>query len=178
MPLKTSLSNLGVSDDDQHIIWNSSEKSITVIKDKVNIFLKIDSKIAYINETPVTMDAEPILYNENGRVYIPVRFIAQSLGKKVVWDNKTKTIYISNESSYNSAGEILLRGSVFPSQFIESFNSDGMRISGLDGVESEVVIDKDNFNIKKFSFEAKGISFEVDKFTCNIIYNFSNSDFQ
>ncbi|HHW49205.1 MAG TPA: copper amine oxidase N-terminal domain-containing protein [Clostridiaceae bacterium] len=109
LPLRALLRNLGVKDDDEHIIWNGQEKSVTVYHDHLKIYLKIGDKTAYINNEKVQLDAEPVIYNKNQRTYIPVRFMSQAIGKKVAWDNLTKTVYVADESQYESVNEVLNR---------------------------------------------------------------------
>jgi len=107
LPLRAILRNLGVEDDDEHIVWNEQEKSVTIFKDSVRIYLKIGNKTAYINGNQVSLDAEPVIYSKNQRTYIPVRFVSQTIGKKVAWDASTKTVYIADESRYESVNDIL-----------------------------------------------------------------------
>jgi hypothetical protein len=35
--------------------------------------------------------------NRDGTTYVPLKFIANALGAKVVWDNETKTITLSRD---------------------------------------------------------------------------------
>jgi hypothetical protein len=105
LPLRAVLTNLGVQNDDQHIIWNGSEQSVTIYKNSTKIYLKVNSKEAYVNDAPVILDVSPILYK--GRTYIPARFVAQSLGKKVVWDGSLNAVLIRDESEFNKIKEIL-----------------------------------------------------------------------
>jgi hypothetical protein len=110
LPLREILVNLGVQNDDQHIIWNGSESSITIKKDTVSIYLKVDDANATVNNLPTSLDAAPINYK--GKVYIPTRFIAQSFNRKVIWDGKTKSILITNENQFNDARSILKASNV------------------------------------------------------------------
>ncbi len=105
LPLRALLVNLGVQNDNDHIIWNAADKSVTVIKDSKKINLKINSKTAYINDLPISLDVEPIIYKD--RTYIPARFIAQSLGKKVVWDGSTSAVLIRDDAEFESIKNIL-----------------------------------------------------------------------
>ena len=107
LPLRAILANLGVQNDDRHIIWNDTEKSVTIHKDSTKIYLKQDSKTAYVNDSPVTLDAAAMLYAKNGRIYIPARFVAQALGKKVFWDGSAKCVLIRDEKDYNSVKAVL-----------------------------------------------------------------------
>nr|QGT51083.1 hypothetical protein Firmicute1046_1590 [uncultured Firmicutes bacterium] len=42
-------------------------------------------------------DSKPFVYN--GRTFVPLRYIAESMGKKVLWDGDTSTIYINDEGN-------------------------------------------------------------------------------
>lgn len=105
LPFREVLNNLGVANDDEHIIWNASQKSVTIIKDSTRIFLKIGSTTAYVNSNPVSIDVPPIIYKD--RTYIPARFIAQTLGMKVSWDPVSKSVLLKDESGYNTIKNIL-----------------------------------------------------------------------
>lgn len=98
LPLRAVLVELGVINDDQHIIWDNTEKSVTIIKDSTTIYLKQGSTVATVNGENKTLDAAPILYSKNNRIYIPVRFISQALGYDVDWDGITSTVTIDSPS--------------------------------------------------------------------------------
>lgn len=80
LPFREVSVNLGVPNDDNHIIWNGKDRSIVLKKDGINVSLKIGSKKATINSVEQTLDVEPILHN--GSTYIPARFVSQAFGKK------------------------------------------------------------------------------------------------
>lgn len=107
LPLRDILVNLGVQNDDSHIIWNAAEKSVTIIKDSTKIYLKQGSTTAYVNDSPVTLDVSPLNYEKNSRMYIPARFVAQALGKKVIWDGSTKTVLIRDVKDFDNVKGIL-----------------------------------------------------------------------
>lgn len=46
-----------------------------------------------------SMDAAPFV--ENGRVYVPVNFLANSIHVNVKWDSSTKSVYLSRGFSYD-----------------------------------------------------------------------------
>ncbi len=105
LPLREMLVSLGVQNDSDHIKWNSEDRSVTVVKNDKTIYLKINSKEASINESVVTIDAEPIIYNN--KTYIPIRFVAETFGKKVLWDSDRKEIVIYNEDDLLAINKIL-----------------------------------------------------------------------
>jgi len=104
LPLREILIDLGVQDDDEHIIWNSSDRSIEVIKDSIKLNLWIDQNKASVNEENVDLPAAPVIYKN--KTYIPAAFVARSFGKKVAWDSYTNKVIIGDETNYQQIEEI------------------------------------------------------------------------
>lgn len=96
LPLRALLVNLGIQNDDEHIIWNSRDRSVTIIKDPIHVKLFVGSTTAYVDDVPVSLEASPVIYGKNEKSYIPAKFAAQSLGKIMDWDEHTKTVAISD----------------------------------------------------------------------------------
>ncbi len=107
LPLREMLVKLGVPNDDEHIKYNNEEKSVTVSYEGVSIYLSVGSKTAYVNSEPILLNAAPLLYSKNQKIYIPFRFVAEAIGKKVVWDGSSRTIYVCSEASYDNVRTIL-----------------------------------------------------------------------
>jgi len=59
----------------------------------VSISLKIGISVATVNEKEVFLDIPPIL--ENGRTLVPIRFISESIGAVVYWNERDSSITIS-----------------------------------------------------------------------------------
>ena len=57
------------------------------------IVLTINDKTSVVNGEAVTTDVAPLIVND--RTYTPARFVAESLGAKVVWDEKARTVTIT-----------------------------------------------------------------------------------
>nr|WP_282435642.1 stalk domain-containing protein [Paenibacillus sp. SZ31] len=107
IPLRVLEESLGVS-----LNWNSSTQTITVIKGDALGVLIIGNPTASVKigdvEEKVALD-QPAKIIQN-RVMVPVRFIAELFGAKVVWNFTIKTIIISTfpsvvEESQNSTGD-------------------------------------------------------------------------
>ncbi len=102
LPLREILISLGVPNDDQHIIWNESKKSVTFktanTPDGTNttVILKVGSTSATINGAPSTMEVPPLIYKD--KVYIPVRFVSEALGYKVVWEENLKSVFVTKDT--------------------------------------------------------------------------------
>lgn len=109
LPLREVLANLGVQNDDEHIIWDNEERSVTIITESKTIVLKIDSNIASVNGEEMVLDVAPIIYSKISRTYIPARFVAETLDKKVVWHDETRAVLVTEEENFNEISDILTK---------------------------------------------------------------------
>ena len=107
LPFRELLTKLGVTNDDEHIIWNDDEESVTVI-DKSNIIrLQIGNPVMVVNGVEKTFDVAPYFYHKNDRTYIPVRAVSELLDKKILWEEDTTTVYIRDNENYAATLELL-----------------------------------------------------------------------
>lgn len=78
--------------------WNDKTKEVTIrYKDK-NIILKIGSPYALVNgtQTPIDRDNLKVVPEiTNGRTFVPIRFISETFGAKVEWNDVTQQIRIT-----------------------------------------------------------------------------------
>lgn len=65
------------------VSWDDATKSAVIKQASKEIRLQDGNKIAYINGMAITMDAAPTI--KDGRTYIPLRFVSDTLGFKVSW---------------------------------------------------------------------------------------------
>lgn len=101
VPFRKIFNELGVTNE--NIDWDGETKTIIAKKNEVEIKLqignttaekKIDSKTSIIN-----LDSAPVIIND--RTLVPLRFIAESLGKYVSWDSISRTAIINDELTKN-----------------------------------------------------------------------------
>lgn len=87
VPVRVIAEKLGASVD-----FNFDTNEITITSNNNIIKLVLESKNAYINGTLKVLDvpAKEI----NNRTLVPVRFVSESLGLNVIWDDKTYTAHI------------------------------------------------------------------------------------
>ncbi len=78
------------------VLWNDSEKSVSLTMNEDKIKLKINSNKAYLNNTLHSLDSAPQIIG--GRTMLPIRFIAEGFNLGVAWDDDTKTVYIIRDS--------------------------------------------------------------------------------
>lgn len=106
VPFRRIFNELGVTDD--NIDWNGETKTITASNDTTQIVLQIGNETAQKKEgdkvTQITLDSAPVIRND--RTLVPLRFIAESMGKIVSWDANTRTAIIDDatlDSALNSS---------------------------------------------------------------------------
>lgn len=109
LPLRAVLTALGVPNDEDHIKWDGSDSSVTVVNGDSAIFLKVGSRTAVVGGKPVELGIAPIIYSKNQSVYIPVRFISNAVGKEVAWEDATRTVFIRDRNGYQEMKSVLER---------------------------------------------------------------------
>ncbi|WP_049681229.1 copper amine oxidase N-terminal domain-containing protein [Peribacillus loiseleuriae] len=78
------------------VFWESSNKSVTMTYPKLTVQLTYGSMNTKINGKTVNLTAP--LKNVNSRIYIPLRFLSESTGATVDWNNASKTVSIAQKS--------------------------------------------------------------------------------
>jgi hypothetical protein len=107
LPFRELLTKLGVPNDDDHIIWNEEEESVTVIDGKNEIKLVIGDDEMLLNGEAIKFDVAPYFYANNNRTYVPVRAVSELLNKKILWEDSTTSVYIRNIENYAATIELL-----------------------------------------------------------------------
>ncbi len=90
MPIRYVAYALGIND--ANILWDGANQTVTLMKGDKVVQLKVGSTTLLINGAAVTMDVAPV--NVNGRVCLPIRFVAQAFGAEVGWDGATQQVTI------------------------------------------------------------------------------------
>ncbi len=89
------------------ISWEESTGTVTGVKGDITVVLQIGNAIAKVNGTEVALDVPTKLIND--RTMVPARFISESLGCTVDWNDTTRTVVISSptETEKNVGREML-----------------------------------------------------------------------
>lgn len=87
VPMRDCFETLGAK-----IYWFSSTKSVLAIRENTLIQITIGKHEAYVNKNKIYLNVEPQLVED--KTYVPLRFVSESLGAQVYWDEKTRTITI------------------------------------------------------------------------------------
>lgn len=78
------------------IQWDAKRKQATIVRDSVKLKLTVGSRTAWKNSETVQLDTPATLVN--GRVTVPLRFIAETLGARVTVDAATNTIWVQERA--------------------------------------------------------------------------------
>ena len=88
LPIRIVAENLGGT-----VIWNGELQRVTIQKGADVILITIGADTAYVNGAAVKLDAAAFV--ENGRTYLPLRFVSENLGAQVAWNETEKTVTIT-----------------------------------------------------------------------------------
>ncbi|MBR4720573.1 MAG: InlB B-repeat-containing protein [Clostridia bacterium] len=88
LPARFVTENLGAT-----VEWIGEEQKVLITKDDLKIEIYIGSEKAYVNGEEVILDSPAFI--ENDRTYTPVRFIAETLGVTVDWDEAAQQVIIT-----------------------------------------------------------------------------------
>lgn len=88
---------LGVESKD--ITWNKTTQTATLTRGDNTVAVVVGKKEITVNGKKVTMDT--VAEMKQGRVFIPVRFIAQGLGATIGFENNTVLIYTGKVATNN-----------------------------------------------------------------------------
>lgn len=91
VPVRFVSESLGAKVD-----WNGEKQTVTVTRDNRTFTLTINQQTADVAGKQVALDAKPVI--KNGRTYVPLRFVGESIGAKVEWDDKDRLISIHTDS--------------------------------------------------------------------------------
>lgn len=72
--------------------WNDKDRTVTISKNGVIVVCQVGSQTAMFNGKPVKLEAAPVYID--GRVIVPLHFVAQALGLQVQWDAASQMILI------------------------------------------------------------------------------------
>ena len=78
LPIRIVAESLGGT-----VTWNGELQRVTIQKGADVILITIGADTAYVNGTAVKLDAAAFV--ENGRTYLPLRFVSETLGAQVAW---------------------------------------------------------------------------------------------
>ncbi|MEC0368465.1 copper amine oxidase N-terminal domain-containing protein [Paenibacillus chibensis] len=77
---------------DAKVSWNQKTSTVTAIRDDITLALKIGAPYATVNDQRIALDVPA--QNLKGTTMVPVRFVSETLGAEVNWNQGTQTVSI------------------------------------------------------------------------------------
>ena len=90
LPVRFVAESLGAT-----VEWDGATSTAAITSEDIEIKITIGAEYAVVNNEAVKLDVPAFI--ENDRTYMPVRFVAESLGATVKWDGATSTATITLE---------------------------------------------------------------------------------
>ena len=96
------------------IDWNDSKQSVTGTSQGKSLSLILGQEEANVNGSNTSLPTAPFL--NQGYTFVPLRFVGEATGRKVLWDANLKTVYIYDPATegklYDDKGALLYEGQV------------------------------------------------------------------
>ena len=89
VPVRKIFESLGYKVD-----WDKETKTAIAISEDMNIRITENSNTMYVNDVAKKLDVAPCIVK--GRTMVPARAISESSGYKVVWDETTRSVLITD----------------------------------------------------------------------------------
>ena len=94
VPIRVVSENLGAK-----VNWVAETSTFEVSMDKVHIIGEVNQSKVLVNKEETAIDSQNVGVTatiRNGRVYVPIRFFAETTGYNVNYDNATNSVYIND----------------------------------------------------------------------------------
>jgi len=88
VPMRAIFEALGAE-----VSWDQELQEVTAQTTEQTVKLKVGQRTAQVNGQLLVLDVPPVVVED--RTLVPVRFVAESLGALVEWDNATQTVKIT-----------------------------------------------------------------------------------
>lgn len=88
VPMRGIFESLGAT-----VLWDGTTDTVTATRGASTVKLQLNSLVAYQNGQQVSLDAAPRIVNN--RTLVPIRFVGESLGVDVTWDEPGQKVVIT-----------------------------------------------------------------------------------
>lgn len=118
------------------VVFAARKVNITVTYD--NIKVVVDGKEVQFGKDTKGNQIEPFIYN--GTTYLPLRAVAEALGKQVQWDKNTNTAFLGDGTV--NTGEV----NVALTEIMKPFSKDRAKVIAKDGDYKNVTLAGKEYN--------------------------------
>ncbi|WP_054251538.1 copper amine oxidase N-terminal domain-containing protein [Neofamilia massiliensis] len=92
VPLRFLAEELGFE-----VSYNDETKEIIISKDDQELVLNLDSDLSKLNNKDLKLEEKP--YLKDGRTMVPLRFLGESLGLDIKWNEKAQAILVNSKEN-------------------------------------------------------------------------------
>ncbi len=121
------------------VSWDDVTERATLILGEDIIKLTIDNTTAYLNDEAKIVDVAPQIINS--RTLMPIRFVAESFGYQVDWDEATQTVLIKRMVSSEEESKNTLAIAAF-TEFLNDFQQKPIEIQAM---PNNLILTDDNY---------------------------------
>jgi len=82
--------------------WNEANQEVNATLGGKTVVLHVGNTQATVNDQTISMDTAPRKWND--RVFVPLRFLGESLGASVRWEPTMDAVYINTTAVANTGG--------------------------------------------------------------------------
>lgn len=138
------------------VVFAARKVNITVTYD--NIKVVVDGREVQFGKDTKGKQIEPFIYN--GTTYLPLRAVAEALGKQVQWDKNTNTAFLGD--GVVNTGEV----NVALTEIMKPFSKDDTQVIAKDGDYKKVTLAGKEYNngllFKTYSDEKGHANFNLE----------------
>jgi len=127
--------------------WDDPTQTVTVTSGETVLKLVIGSNTADLNGEQVTMDSAPVLVN--GRTFVPLRFIGESLGFNINYCSVTEQIIIDNTPVVAVCGNQSITFAEFEAVYDVVYNLNHDALANQNYSEEEIKMYIANFTLEE-----------------------------
>jgi N-acetylmuramoyl-L-alanine amidase len=106
VPIRIISEELGAKVD-----WDLAQQKVHISNGTSDITMWVGKNTAKVNGNDKSLDAPPLLKND--RTLVPIRFIAETLGTTVGWEQDTQTVYVNKVYSFSTNGNNIVNGAIY-----------------------------------------------------------------
>lgn len=123
--------------------WDPIDRKVTATKGETTIILYIGNKLASVNGLSITLDVPPRIIND--RTLVPLRFVSESFGADVGWDNINRRVTVASKET--DPPEISVPVFSLPDIILPDWVNVGLKLSVIDKSYDSAKIYKDMLSV-------------------------------
>lgn len=121
VPMRDIFEAIGAS-----VTWNKTQKTVAAVQGNTTVLLTIGSKTAKVNQTSKALDEAVEIIS--GKTMVPVRFVSETLGAKVIWNGHANTVAVVTPKLVNQKADLTIAAAASLTDALNelkiSFNAD------------------------------------------------------